>query len=106
MNIEKNEWIPVKKEMPKPKQRVYVVCENTLRDGRIIKFQTMAEYIPYMTIKEEDYMADEYAGEGDYNEIEDQYYTPRGWYEWQSEAEINYRISVNVTHWMPLMPLP
>ena len=65
-------WVSIEEAQPKPQQRVYVVCENPKYGGGMVRFQTMAEYIPYMTVKEEDYMADEYQGEGDYNE-EDEY---------------------------------
>jgi hypothetical protein len=99
-------WISVADKMPDPQQRVYVVCENPKYGGGVVRFQTMAEYIPYMTVKEEDYMADEYRGEGDYNEEEDEFYTPEGFYEWQSEPDVNFKLSSKVTHWMPLMPLP
>lgn len=100
-------WVSIEEAQPKPQQRVYVVCENPKYDsGGVIRFQTMAEYIPYMTVKEEDYMADEYAGDGDYNEEEDEYYTPEGFYEWQSEPEMHWKISAKVTHWMPLIALP
>lgn len=99
-------WISVEEKQPNIRERVYVVCETTRHDGNIRHFQTMAEYIPYMTVKEEDYMLDEYSSEGDYNEEEDEYYTPEGFYEWQSEADVNYKISAKVTHWMPLLKLP
>lgn len=99
-------WVSVEEDQPKPQQRVYVVCENPKYGGGVVRFQTMAEYIPYMTVKEEDYMADEYQGEGDYNEEEDEYYTPKGFYEWQSEPEMHWKISAKVTHWMPLIELP
>lgn len=82
-------WISIEKAQPKPQQRVYVVCENPKHGGGVIRFQTIAEYIPYMTVKEED-----------------EYYTPEGFYEWQSEPEINWKISAKVTHWMPLIALP
>jgi len=99
-------WVSIEESQPKPQQRVYVVCENTSFKGEIFRYQTMAEYIPYMTVKEEDYMADEYHGEGDYNEEEDEYYTSEGFYEWQSEPEMHWKISAKVTHWMPLTALP
>lgn len=99
-------WVSIEEAQPKPQQRVYVVCETPKYGGGVVRFQTMAEYIPYMTVKEEDYMADEYQGEGDYNEEEDEYYTPKGFYEWQSEPEMNWKISAKITHWMPLIALP
>ena len=99
------EWIDINKEKPKPKQRVYVICEYINHNGKIVHFQTMAEYIPYMTLKEEDYMHEDWAGEGDYNEEEDVYYTPEGFYEWQSSADINYLLSTKVVYWMPLFKI-
>jgi hypothetical protein len=99
-------WIPIEEAQPKPQQKVYVVCENPKYGGGVVRFQTMAEYIPYMTVKDEDYMSDDYLGYGDYNEEEDEYYTPEGFYEWQSEADMNWKILAKVTHWMPLIALP
>lgn len=99
-------WVSIEEAYPKPQQRVYVVCEIPKFGGGVVCFQTMAEYIPYMTVKEEDYMADEYRGDGDYNEEEDEYYTPEGFYEWQSEPEIHWKISAKVIYWMPLIALP
>jgi hypothetical protein len=106
MKIEnKTGWISIEEAQPKPEQRVYVVCEQTFEDKKY-RYQTMAEYIPYMTVKEDDYMADEDHGDGDYNEEEDVYYTPEGFYEWQSETEMHWKITTKVTHWMPLIALP
>lgn len=99
-------WIDINIEKPKAGKRVYVACEVPKYGGGVIQFQTMAEFIPYMTIDEEGYMADEFLGDGDYNEEEDKFYVPEGFYEWQSEPEINYKISAKVTHWMPLFELP
>lgn len=99
-------WIPITEKMPNPKQRAYIVCERPRHGGGVIQFQTMAEYVPYMTIIEENYMSDEWEGCGDYDEEKDIYYAPEGWYEYQSEAEIYYQVSARVTHWMPLFKLP
>jgi len=99
-------WVSIEEAQPKPQERVYLVCENPKRSGSVFRFQTMAEYIPYMTVKENDYMADEWQGTGDYNEKEDEYYTPKGFYEWQSELEINWKMSAKITHWRPLIALP
>lgn len=99
-------WVLIQEAQPKAQQRVYVVCEKPKHNGGVVRFQTIAEYIPYMTIKEEDYMSDEYQGEGDYNQEQDEYYTPKGFYEWQSETEAHWKISAKVTHWMPMIALP
>lgn len=68
--------------------------------------KTMAEFVPYMTVKEEDFMEVDHWGEGDYNEKKDEYYTPEGFYEWQSETDTHWKISAKVTHVMPLFQLP
>jgi len=101
-----NGWVSIEEDQPKSRQRVYVVCENARCGGGVIRFQTMAEYIPYMKVKEEDYMGYEHQYDGDYNEEEDEYYTPQGFYEWQSESEMHWKISAKITHWMPLIALP
>lgn len=44
-------------------------------------------------------------GDADYNEKEDQYYWPEGWYEWNRHEETHWRVDETVTHWMAL-PLP
>jgi len=99
-------WISVEKALPKPRQRVYVVCEEPKKEGGVIRYQTMAEYIPHMTVLEDDYMADEFRGDGDYCEEKDEYFTPEGYYEYQSEPDINWKLSSKVTHWHPLFELP
>lgn len=96
-----NRWISINVRKPQPQELVYVVCKNKKN-----KYQTMARYIPYMSIKEEDHMNEEYWGEGDYNESEDEYYTPEGFYEDQTVPEMNWKLSDEVTHWMPLFKLP
>ena len=99
-------WVSIEEIKPQPQQRVYVVCENAKHGGGVVRFQTMAEYIPYMTVKEEDYIADEHQGNGDYNEEEEEYYAPEGFYEWQSEPDVYWKISAKITHWMPLIEMP
>lgn len=99
-------WISTSEKMPDSEQRVYVVCEMPKYGGGTIKYQTIAEYIPAMTVKEDDFMHEDYRGEGDYNEKEDEFYTPEGFYESQIESEMKWHISSKVTHWMPLFKLP
>ena len=102
-------WIPIESKMPKTLQTVYVIVENEVETKPKVKtsqFQTMAQYVPYLTVPEEDFMADEHQGDGDYNEETDTYYAPEGWYEYQLETEIHYILTGKVTHWMPLFELP
>jgi hypothetical protein len=99
-------WIPIEKAKLKSQERMYIVCENPKYGDGIIRYQTIATYIPYMTVKEEDFMIDEYSDGGDYNEEEDEFYTSEGFYEWQSEADVHWKISSKITHVMPLIDLP
>lgn len=104
-------FISVKESLPRPKQRCYVFAETgSDKPGMMEKtvFQTMAEYIPPRTVLFEDYMDDDYCGDdwGDYDEENDCYWTREGWYEWQSETDVNYFLTAKVTHWMPLFELP
>lgn len=108
-NKNKSPWIPIELKMPKAKQTVYVIVEVevvTKPKVETRQFQTMAKYIPYLTVPEEDFIADEYRGDGDYDEESDTYFTPEGWYEYQLETEIHYLLSGKVTHFMPLFELP
>ncbi|NQZ74645.1 MAG: DUF551 domain-containing protein [Ekhidna sp.] len=100
-----NDWIKIEDELPHVLQIVYVVCvaENSQRR---YNYETMAVYIPYMTVKADDFMIEEYSYESDYNEEEDEFYTREGFYEWQSVADIHWMITDKVTHWRPRIKLP
>ena len=100
------EWVPLEDKKPAKKQKVYVVCANPKKGGGCTRFQTIAVYIPEMTVEEEAFMHDDFQGEGDLCKLENKYYTPEGFYEYQIEAEMNWKISFKVTHWMPLIELP
>ena len=98
------DWISVSDQLPAAKQRVYVCV---LGEGKKTPFQTMAEFISKRSVMFEDYCNDEnWPDGGDYDEDIDDYWTPEGWYEWQSEPEINWMLGGRVTHWMPLLDLP
>jgi hypothetical protein len=108
-------WIRIEDKQPNPQQRCYVICENHYQErfggamtDKTATFQTMAEYIPFKTVLYDDYMSEEFAsGEfGDYDEEKDEYYTPEGWYEWQSTPDIHWKLDCKVTHWMPLFEKP
>jgi hypothetical protein len=92
-------WIPVEEELPPKLKRVN--CQVLFSRNKAI-WNIIAQYVPYMTVPEEDYMDDAFAGESDYNEEEDQYYTPEGWYECNLYSEINYHVSDEVIAWRPI----
>lgn len=102
-------WILIESKMPKTLQTVYVVVEveiQTKPEVKTSQFQTMAKYVPYLTVPENDFIAEEYQGDGDYDEEKDEYFAPEGWYEYQLESDIHFKLSEKVTHWMPLFELP
>jgi hypothetical protein len=95
------EWFSVADKMPVESKKMFIICQAKGSKG-IYFYHTMAVFIPPYTILEEDFMADEYWGEGDYDEEKDVYYTPSGWYEEQTEAEINWKLSNEVIFWAEL----
>ena len=99
-------WISVKERMPEPEQRVYVICEALNSIGKIVRYQTIAEYIPKLTVLAEDYMHEDFQEYADYDEETDNYYTCEGFYEWQSVPDMNWLIYNNVIYWMPLFLIP
>lgn len=46
-----------------------------------------------------------YFGDSEYNEANDTYYWPRGWYEWNRHEETHWVIDGEITHWA-LLDLP
>jgi hypothetical protein len=92
-------WIPVGEELPQPLKRVN--CKVMFgTSGK--PWTAIAQYVPYMTVPEDEFMDEEYSGDGDYNEEEDRYYTPEGWYESNLYSDINYKISDEVISWRPI----
>lgn len=94
-------WISVNDKLPETKQRVIVRFETTFKDKQLAH-ATIADYIAPRSVLESDYMDEEYATYGDYDDKNDCYWTETGWYESSYEAEINWKLNEEVTHWMPL----
>ena len=51
-------WIPVKERLPELAEVVAVVCQYTTAAGSTYQYQTIAEHIPHMTVKEDNYLDD------------------------------------------------
>lgn len=93
-------WIDITAELPETGKNVFVSFVNECGKQRICK----GMYVVRFTIEDDS----EYEGETDYNEEEDKYYLPDGWYE---VAECNHEfefwpIDGKVTHWMVLPTVP
>ena len=90
-------WTPVTEALPDAMLRVLVVVRNAK-----MRTITRAYYVPAHTVCGDTYEGDDV----EYDETTDDYYWPEGWYESVLEAEIDFRLSGTVTHWMPLPNLP
>jgi hypothetical protein len=94
-------WIPVEERLPETKQDILVIVKN--KKPRVEK----ACYIPPKTILAEDFLSDECDCESvqEYDEENDSYWVVEGWWESSWESDANWKLSGEVTHWMPL-PVP
>lgn len=96
---EQTRWIPVSERFPKTRSHVIVCFKSEF--GK--QSRTPAIYIAPRTVLAEDFLDEDYSdGFAEYDEKEDQFWTPAGFYEFQFMAEVNYFIHEEVTHWMPL----
>lgn len=89
-----SDWISVKERMPKPGRKV-LINQKTV-SGEMIIIGSYQEKFKH-----------EFCGDChglDYDEDNDLYYLPEGWYEYSvnSSDYTYYLIDGEVTHWMPL----
>ncbi len=100
--LEAMKWVPVGERLPEAKQSVLVIVKH--RQRHIEK----ACYIPPKTVLAEDFLSDEFDCEDaeEYDEENDCYWVKEGWWEDSWEADNNWKMSGEVTHWMPLPVQP
>tara|TARA_R100001086_G_scaffold108115_1_gene54596 strand:+ start:1914 stop:2318 length:405 start_codon:yes stop_codon:yes gene_type:complete len=94
-------WISIDNAMPKPGKAVIV--SHVSRHGR--RNVITACYFPRMNWEVMSWECDEEEW-CDYDEEEDIYYYPEGWYEFGYEMDTYHHISATVTHWIPLPEPP
>jgi len=86
-------WISVKDRLPKGGMPVLVACgKHVLRAAHAGKFE----------LAEDNWGSFNGGDGGDYNETEDTYYWPEGWYEWNQYEECHWQVETEPTHWQPL----
>lgn len=91
------DWISVADELPEPGRPVLAAFEYPHhKTKRVIR----AQWADRLTLPAAD--ADE---DCDYSEELDEYFVPPGWYETNEMEEIHWKVTEEVTHWMPL-PAP
>jgi hypothetical protein len=91
-------FIPIEEDTPPAREKVIVLCENV--GGK--KYITLAQFIPSMTVLASDFLDDDAEDCSVYNKEKDEYYVIEGWWEYQSEADINWKISNKVVSWRPI----
>lgn len=100
-------WISVNDDKPKPEEEVIVLIERRWEDN-VYRFSTTAMYEDG-SISTGDSIWCWYDIDFDYDEENDEYLIPEGWWEYRHynpDDVYNNAITDTVTHWMPLPELP
>ncbi len=98
-------WIPVEERLPEPETDILAVCN---RNGYIFVVPAIYEDGKMLTQDSKWNWCEIYAY-GLYNEAEDDYYVPEGWWEnrqFNPDDVYNNLVDCPVTHWMPLPKAP
>lgn len=94
-------WISTAMRMPENMQRV-LVCFK-IEDKPVV---SICDYIAAKSVLEEDYTNPSQSEDHyDYDEEDDCYWMPEGFYESLHLPEINYFLTEKVLFWMPIAPL-
>jgi hypothetical protein len=91
-------WVPVSERMPESGKYVLAFGHYENGNTRRIRAKWCAKHTEESTGDWDEF--------GDYDEEQDTYYTPEGWYECNEFEETNWKVEFTVTHWMPLPPEP
>ena len=95
------EWIDTKTP-PKPNHPVLVCIQDTSNSGKVRRFVSLAAWVPRFFEEDEG----NYEGASEYNEENDTYYWPEGWYEEHFYDGTHWRIDGTVTYWAAVPGLP
>lgn len=68
-------------------------------NGERYKYWARAMWVPKFTREDNG----GYEGESDYNDKDDNYYWPEGWYEWNHADEVHWIFSDVITHWAKMV---
>jgi hypothetical protein len=92
-------WISTKERMPEPGKPVLACGKNEYNKKITMRACFIPEYF-------EEADGDNYMGDPVYNEEKDKFYWPKGWYEWNEYEDVNWKIDIEITYWMPLPECP
>lgn len=96
-----SDWIATQDELPENEKPVLIVSKIDRWKMRLV---VVAFYVRKHTMSADNYNED--ADDADYDESNDRYYTPEGWYVVNYGYEYNVRFDGIVTHWQPLPAMP
>lgn len=97
------EWISIKDRLPEPGVPCLVsITRKKWNSNDTISFVLRAKHIPRFFEEDEE----NYNGDSDWNDENDTYYWPEGWYETNHYEEVNWQVEQEPTHWMPLPEPP
>lgn len=104
----KGGWIPCSERLPQVETEVYIVAKRKYRDGGVRYITTTAMYEDG-TVRENDSCWRWEDIEGEWDEDEDCYIIPEGWWEdrhYNPDDVYNNAVDDEVIAWMPLPALP
>lgn len=103
--VDASMWIPMEMDQPKNLQTVFVVVKSIDSDFRCV---CKAQYTDGYGMPVDDELWD--GGFGVYHEEDDEYYAPKGFYQFgHLHEEVHFQIpedEYNITHWMPVPKMP
>lgn len=102
--LNNNGWIPCSVKMPPVETEVWIVAKRKWRDGTCRYITTTAMYEDG-TVLENDSCWRWEDIEGEWNEEEDCYIIPEGWWEnkhYNADGELNHTVDDEVIAWQPL----
>ncbi len=100
--LSNQQWISVSEAALKTREKYIVVCKN--KEGKF--YSNLAQYFHAKKVLEEDFISDEEKSITEYDIENDYYWIKEGWFEYNNEGEIEYRIPDEVIFVMPLPQLP
>ncbi len=102
--VMESNWIKVELKKPPAAISVLIAHKNSLDKYWV----SIAQYVPPKTVLAEDFLSNDIDTLSceEYDEKNDCYWVIEGWWEASVSAEINWHISDEVTHWMPLPKTP
>ena len=101
-------WISVEERLPEPETEVFITAIRNCFDGHKYNIVTTAMYEDG-TVSTDDSIWNWYDLDFDYDEENDQYLIPEGWWEYRHynpDDVYNNCVDDIVTHWMPLPEAP